>query len=80
MISELKEIKIASFKSWIVAFEIERSFVKLYLCTHHVPNHSKWRKYEVGTKEGFRTIFVKTFEINYHLSFSYVFLALLLYF
>jgi hypothetical protein len=59
---------------------MERSFVKPYLCTHHVPNHSRWRKYKALTKEGFRIILVKTFEVNYHLSFSCVFFALFLYF
>jgi hypothetical protein len=73
VINELKQIKISSWKFWIVVFEIERSFVKPYLCTHHVLNHSKWKRYEVGIKEGFKIIFVKTFEIIYHLSFSCVF-------
>ncbi len=80
VISELKQIKISSLQSWIVVFEIEKSFVKPYLYTHHIPNHSKWRKYEVRTKESLRTIFVKTFEVNYHLSLSCVFFSLLLYF
>jgi hypothetical protein len=80
VISELKEIKISNLKSWVITFEIERSFVKPYLCTHHVPNHSKWTKYEVGIKEGSRTIFVKTFEVNYHLFSSGVFFTLFIYF
>jgi hypothetical protein len=80
MISELKQIKISSLKSWTITFEMKKSFVKPYLCTHHVPNHSKWKKYEAGTKEGSRTIFVKTFEVNYHLFNFGVCFALFFYF
>jgi hypothetical protein len=43
VVSELKQIKISSLKCWIVTFEMEISFVKPYLCAHHVPNHSNMR-------------------------------------